>query len=78
MCPEVDSLVRQLAAGKGEFFDYVDDSHRAGKDEAFTCVYMRLQRRYARFRAIVMHFQAFSCMFATFRRHFEAFRVVIW
>ena len=24
MCPEVDSLVHQLATGKGEFFDYVD------------------------------------------------------
>ena len=39
VCPEVDSLVRQLTAGKGEFFDYVDDSHRAGKDEAVRDAY---------------------------------------
>ena len=25
VCPEVDLLVKQLATGKGEFFDYVDD-----------------------------------------------------
>ncbi|CAE7207402.1 Trim33 [Symbiodinium natans] len=26
VCPEVDSLIQQLATGKGEFFDYVDDA----------------------------------------------------
>ncbi|CAJ1343468.1 unnamed protein product [Effrenium voratum] len=26
VCPEVDSLVRQLATGEGEFFDYIDDA----------------------------------------------------
>ena len=25
VCPEIDSLVTQLASGKGEFFDYIDD-----------------------------------------------------
>ncbi|CAE7499862.1 Trim33 [Symbiodinium sp. CCMP2456] len=26
VCPEVDSLIQQLATGKGEFFEYVDDA----------------------------------------------------
>ena len=26
VCPEIDSLIQQLAAGKGEFFNYVKDA----------------------------------------------------
>lgn len=25
-CPEIDSLVNQLATGKGELFEYIDDA----------------------------------------------------
>lgn len=72
MCPEVDSLVRQLAAGKGEFFDYVDDSHRAGKDEAFTCVYSDVTPVLEPLSCIFKHFHACSPHFEGISRHFES------